>query len=141
MNYIFLTLKFKEWTDPSHFFSHIANIYFPWTKSRFFYNHKSICSRLAHRDISWKKFKLRQVCYSVLLWEFWSTMKTHFGLSKADVGSQNSYIKSVTFAWHGGETLGTFSSPFIKNIRFYGSCEAYLSNRVSHQYIFVVDVV
>jgi hypothetical protein len=104
-------IGFKEWTDPSHFFSSY---------------HKYMTSVL-----------------------FWGNLINGLWLVPV-VGSQNSFIKSVTFAWHGGETLlGTFlngalhcfSSPFIYKIRFYGSHEAYLSNHVCHQYNFVVDAV
>ena len=92
----------------------------------------------------WHFMNRIQAPTSKLFWEIWSTPKTYFGLSAADVGSQKSFIKSVTFAWHGGETLGTFwnglfvasSLLFVEIIRFSGSHEAYLLSHASHQYNF-----
>ena len=63
VNNIPLTLRYKEWSDPSHFFPRISNIYYPWTESVFHNNHRAVCSFLAHRDISQTEFEHRQLCY------------------------------------------------------------------------------
>ena len=67
VNYTFLTLWYEKWTDPSHFFAHISNIYFPLTESNFTIILQLLVGFWLTVTFSPTKFKPRQVCY---FWKF-----------------------------------------------------------------------
>jgi hypothetical protein len=142
-----LTLRYEEWPfffSSVMYISHRLTVVVPWSYSSLWFS--SLLTFHWWNSSADKYVILGIVTHSKHAHVF---MKMHFGLSDADVGLQNSVTKSVTFAWHGGERLGTFdmglivasSSPFIAIIIFSRSHEAYRLNHVCHQDHFVADVV